>query len=58
MFIVLLVSLTFSVVLALAIAYWVVDNETKDLNYRIKQLEARALNEDLRFYDHEREVHT
>jgi hypothetical protein len=51
-----IVSLVLSVTLALAAAYWVVDNETANLNHRIKELEARALNEDLAHYDYDREV--
>ncbi len=53
---VLLVSLVLSVILAVAAAYWVVDNETANLNHRIKELEVRALDEDRNFYDYEREV--
>ena len=52
----LVVSLTLSVILAVAASYWVVDNETANLNHRIKELEARALNEDRMLYDWEREV--
>ena len=53
---ILIVSLMLSVILAVAAAYWVVDNETANLNHRIKELEIRALDEDRNSYDYEREV--